>query len=1238
MQSIVRASTNPTSGPSVDYTVTFSENVSGVGTADFTTFTTGAISGTSVTGVIGGPMVYTVTVNTGSDSGTLRLDFVDDNTVTDTAGNPTATGFTAGEVYTVNAPTPAPTGLVGAVSPGKVALTWNTVPAATSYTVKRGTTPGGPYGTIATPGVASHNDLTVVNGVRYYYVVTATGPSGESPNSSEIHAKPDVAAALGIDISQVYGNGGNAGSVFTTDFIELFNRGNSVVDLTGWSVQYASAAGSTWTPTNISGLLAPGRHYLVAEAPGAGGTTPLPTPDATGSIAMSGTAGKVVLVASTTAVSGVCPGAVLDLVGYGATANCFEGAGPTANATGANAQHRASNGCVDTNSNSADFANAAANPRNTPAAATPCTLTAIGQAVPLAVPSGSNVLLLVELPPATVGGVVTGNLTSIGGSAAQAFFDNATNGDVTAGDNIFSFQATATASSGLKSIGVSATNLAAQNAATTIPLVIDPALETIAAVKVDTTPADTVPDRLGQSVLTQGVVTSIDFRGGTGVEYYIQDATGGIDAFSTSTDFGPFAVGATVQVSGTVAQFSGLTEIVPISMTAVAPLPAITPNVVTLAAVNESLEGTLVRINNLTMSSVTFAGDTNYAISDGTPGTMRVDIDTDIDGTSSPTTTFSLIGVVGQFDSTNPFDSGYQIIPRSTADIIPNLPPTGVGGANPPSVAPGGTSLLTVTVTPGQNPPSTGIVVVANLSSIGLSAAQAFLDDGTTNGDVTNGDGVYSYSATVNGATPLGPKSLPVSISDAQARNSATSISLNIQSASAPPVPVNVLATAGDAEVDLTWDPSAGATGYNVKRSLVSGGPYSTIAPNHGTNSYTDTSVTNGVTYYYVISALNGVNESGDSNQVSATPTAPPPVGPLAKIYFVDIGQGAGTLIVGPTGKSPARRRRPDTARATPRSSRCSPLSGITTIDYTIVTHYHIDHDARPDRGASTAGRIDTASPTTTATRAHVAPPVHVERHRQSPSPHTSNAITARGNIARTTLTPGTVIDLGGGMRATLPRGRRRPAQRRQRLRSRTRTSTAPNRISVLIEYNDFDYLVSGDLTGGGQTTTAKTPDVETFVAQMAGDVDVVQLDHHGSTTANNRRFLGKLKAEISFASVGTSNTFGHPNRETVNRYLNIPVTSGNTFGGEGVPPPGNGPVHYQTEASPPTDNRTSVQFQSGASAADAGEGTLLLETDGLVSFTLESFDDGGVRISPACTSTRSTDRASASRQTSRPP
>src|SRR6266550_2311350 len=122
-----------------------------------------------------------------------------------------------------------------------------------------------------------------------------------------------------VVISQVYGGGGNSGATFKNDFIELFNRGNGAVDLTGWSVQYAAAAGTTWTPTVLSGAIQPGQYYLIQEGPGAGGTVNLPTPDAAGSIAMGATAGKVVLTNATAALTGSCPSGItiVDLVGYG---------------------------------------------------------------------------------------------------------------------------------------------------------------------------------------------------------------------------------------------------------------------------------------------------------------------------------------------------------------------------------------------------------------------------------------------------------------------------------------------------------------------------------------------------------------------------------------------------------------------------------------------------------------------------------------------------------------------------------------------------------------------------------------------------------------------------------------------------------------------------------------------------------------------------------------------------------
>jgi predicted extracellular nuclease len=183
--------------------------------------------------------------------------------------------------------------------------------------------------------------------------------------------RPAQAASPDIVISQVYGGGGNAGATYTNDFIELFNRGSAAVDVTGWSVQYASSAGTTWQRTNLSGMIQPGQYYLVQEAQGAGGTTPLPTPDATGTIAMSGTSGKVALVNNSTTLSGSCPTAVVDFVGFGA-ANCFEGAAPTGTLTNATAALRASAGCTDTDNNGADFTVGTPTPRNSAAPLNAC--------------------------------------------------------------------------------------------------------------------------------------------------------------------------------------------------------------------------------------------------------------------------------------------------------------------------------------------------------------------------------------------------------------------------------------------------------------------------------------------------------------------------------------------------------------------------------------------------------------------------------------------------------------------------------------------------------------------------------------------------------------------------------------------------------------------------------------------------------------------------------------------------
>ena len=185
--------------------------------------------------------------------------------------------------------------------------------------------------------------------------------------------------ATHIVIGQVYGGGGNSGAPYLNDYIELFNPTNLPVDLTGWSVQYASATGSNWSMTPLTGIIAPNSYFLIQESSGGANGIPLPTPDAMDNTAMAATAGKIVLCNAATAFVGTCPtsSSIVDLVGYGATANCFEGSGPAPAPGNATAVFRADTGCTDADVNATDFAAAAPAPRNSTSPTHLCSPTGI---------------------------------------------------------------------------------------------------------------------------------------------------------------------------------------------------------------------------------------------------------------------------------------------------------------------------------------------------------------------------------------------------------------------------------------------------------------------------------------------------------------------------------------------------------------------------------------------------------------------------------------------------------------------------------------------------------------------------------------------------------------------------------------------------------------------------------------------------------------------------------------------
>lgn len=170
-----------------------------------------------------------------------------------------------------------------------------------------------------------------------------------------------LSASAEVVISQVYGAGGNSGAVLDSDYVELFNNGGMPQSLSGWSIQYSSAAGSGWNSNKYplpSATLQPGQYYLVAMSTGNNGAA-LPTPDAVASpdISMAAGSGKVLLAKTTDAQTGNCPSGaqIADFVAYGST-NCTSVTG-TLSTTRAAIRNDA--GCA------ADFSTGAPAPRNT---------------------------------------------------------------------------------------------------------------------------------------------------------------------------------------------------------------------------------------------------------------------------------------------------------------------------------------------------------------------------------------------------------------------------------------------------------------------------------------------------------------------------------------------------------------------------------------------------------------------------------------------------------------------------------------------------------------------------------------------------------------------------------------------------------------------------------------------------------------------------------------------------------
>ncbi|GAB4372584.1 MAG: hypothetical protein Kow0042_15970 [Calditrichia bacterium] len=189
-----------------------------------------------------------------------------------------------------------------------------------------------------------------------------------------------------------------------------------------------------------------------------------------------------------------------------------------------------------------------------------------------------------------------------------------------------------------------------------------------------------IPLHMNHLTRLRGLVTaSSGIFATTRYDFYMQDLTGGINIFSFDPPVTPYTEGDSLEVVGMIDQYNGKVEIVDWQITVLSsgnPLPS--PIDVDCANVNESLEGRLITIDNVSLAPtsgpwITTPPDTsfNVTITDGTGElTLRVLGSTDIGGNPEPSWPITVVGIANQYDVTTPYTEGYQIQPRRYADLM----------------------------------------------------------------------------------------------------------------------------------------------------------------------------------------------------------------------------------------------------------------------------------------------------------------------------------------------------------------------------------------------------------------------------------------------------------------------------------------------------------------------------------------------------------------------------------------
>ncbi len=487
-----------------------------------------------------------------------------------------------------------------------------------------------------------------------------------------------ISAQSQVVISQVYGGGGNASATYTNDFVELFNKGNAAVDISGYSVQYASATGTAWQVCAIPAgtTLAPGKYFLIKLAGGTVGIA-LPTPDldiTTTPPNLSGTKGKVALVNNSTALSGaVITTGYVDLLGYDATATSSETAPFLTTGTNNTLSfQRSNNGCNDTNNNSTDFALGAVNPRNAAVAAYSCSAPSISIASPV-----NNAVF----SPETTSATITVNVNNF--VVANGTGDGHIHYTINGGAVVMKYDTTPIViptTPGIYTVFMQLVNNShvplspVASSTVTFTVASYTTVANLAALRAD------VVANGANKYYQLGSAPVITYARTTRNQKYAQDASGGIlidDVAGAITT--TFAAGDSMTgLKGQAVLFSSLLEFVPSGNASVGTSGnVVAPQVVTIADLNSSVtaatfESKLVQINNVTFDLTIPAFPAtalNMNITNGPDTLVFRSIFTEADymGMNKPTVATNIIALVGRAAAVA------QVVSRNAADLNVSL-------------------------------------------------------------------------------------------------------------------------------------------------------------------------------------------------------------------------------------------------------------------------------------------------------------------------------------------------------------------------------------------------------------------------------------------------------------------------------------------------------------------------------------------------------------------------------------